>query len=203
MLRKLLFIALFLLTTSYVAQTNTIIIDWSFDSTPSATGNANASRTIKVGETVTWNWYGTGVHNVHNLSSSNESFESQYLGPGGSFSFTFNSVGTNPYQCDPHPSNMFGTITVVAGSLNTNKFASLDKIKMYPNPASSKINFDLNNNEELNVKIYNLLGKEVLNSLINQTNNSIPLLNLSKGIYVAKITSIDGQSFSIKRFVKQ
>lgn len=203
MLRKLLFIALFLLTTSYVAQTNTIIIDWGFDSTPSATGNANASRTIKVGETVTWNWYGTGVHNVHNLSSSNESFESQYLGPGGSFSFTFNSVGTNPYQCDPHPSNMFGTITVVAGSLNTNKFASLDKIKMYPNPASSKINFDLNNNEELNVKIYNLLGKEVLNSLINQTNNSIPLLNLSKGIYVAKITSIDGQSFSIKRFVKQ
>lgn len=93
---------------------NPITIDWSFNSTPSGIGNAKASRIIEVGDTVTWNWYDIGVHNVHNLSSANESFESTYLGPGGSFSFTFTTVGSNPYQCDPHPSNMFGVITVVA-----------------------------------------------------------------------------------------
>lgn len=204
MTKKLLFITLFLASINFVAQTNTITIDWSFNSTPSASGNANSSRTIEVGDTVTWNWYASGTHNVNSLGSAKESFQSSFFGPGGSFSYTFTSVGTNPYQCDPHPGNMFGTITVVAeGVLNTDNFTLLDNVRMYPNPASSKINFDLNNNEEFTVKIYNLLGKEVLNGSIDNTNNSISVATLSKGMYIAKITSTDGKSFSAKRFVKQ
>jgi plastocyanin len=202
--KKLLFITLFLTSFSMVAQTNTITIDWSFNSTPSASGNVNASRTIEVGDTVTWNWYASGTHNVKSNASANELFESEFFGNGGTFSHTFTSIGTNDYICQPHPSTMFGTITVVAeGVLNTDKFALLDNIKMYPNPASSKINFDVNKNEELNVKIYNLLGKEVLNSFIDKTNNAISIATLSKGMYIAKITSINGKSFYIKRFVKQ
>jgi plastocyanin len=204
MLKKLLFITLFLTSFSMVAQTNTITIDWSFNSMPSTTGNANSSRTIEVGDTVKWNWYASGTHNVKSAASANESFESEFFGNGGTFSHTFTAIGTNDYICQPHPSNMFGTITVVAeGVLNTDNFALLDNIGMYPNPASSKINFDLKNNEELNVKIYNLLGKEVLNSSIDKTNNAISIATLSKGMYIAKITSTNGKSFYIKRFVKQ
>jgi plastocyanin len=204
MTKKLLFITLFLASFSMTAQTNTITIDWSFNSTPSASGNANASRTIEVGDTVTWNWYASGTHNVKSNSSANESFESQFFGNGGTFSYTFTSIGTNDYICQPHPTTMFGTITVVAeGVLNTDNFALLDNIRIYPNPASSKINFDMNNNEQLNVKIYNLLGKEVLNSSIDETNNSISVATLSKGMYIAKITTTDGKSFFTRKFVKE
>ncbi|WP_339662340.1 T9SS type A sorting domain-containing protein [uncultured Polaribacter sp.] len=204
MTKKLLFITLFFVSFSMVAQTNTITIDWSFNSTPSASGNANASRTIEVGDTVTWNWYASGTHNVKSNTSAKEQFESEFFGNGGTFSHTFTSIGTNDYICQPHPSTMFGTITVVAeGVLNTNNVALLSNIRIYPNPASSRINFNLNNNEDLNVKIYNLLGKEVLNSSIDETNNSISVATLSKGMYIAKIMSTDGKSFSTKRFVKQ
>jgi plastocyanin len=204
MTKKLLFITLFLASFSMTAQTNTITIDWSFNSTPSASGNANASRTIEVGDTVTWNWYANGSHNVKSKASANEVFESQFFETGGTFSYTFTSIGTNDYICQPHPTTMFGTITVVAeGVLNTDNFALLDNIRIYPNPASSKINFDMNNNEQLNVKIYNLLGKEVLNSSIDGTNNSISVATLSKGMYIAKITTTDGKNFSTRKFVKE
>lgn len=204
MIKKLFFITLFFASTIMVAQTQTITIDWSFNSTPSASGNANSSRTIEVGDTVTWNWTASGTHNVNSLGAANESFESGFFSNGGSFSHKFTAVGTNPYQCDPHPSIMFGTITVVAeGVLSTSNFNVLENVKMYPNPVSSKINFDFDENEKLNIKIYNLLGKEILNNSVDKTNNSISVSQLSKGIYIAKITSKDGKSFSTKRFLKQ
>ncbi len=60
MIKKLLFILLFVFSVSVKAQV-TVNIDWSFGSTPSASGAANSSRTIEVGDTVTWNWYATGI----------------------------------------------------------------------------------------------------------------------------------------------
>jgi plastocyanin len=204
MIKKLLFITLFCASITVAAQTKNITIDWSFNSTPASNGNANSSRTIEVGDTVTWNWYSGGSHNVKSNSSSNETFESQFFTEGGTFSYTFTSVGTNEYVCSPHSSNMFGTITVVAeGVLNTKSFDLLADIKMYPNPASSKINFDFKNNDELNVKIYTLLGKEIFSNSITKTDNSISIASLAKGIYVARITSKDGESSTTKRFIKQ
>lgn len=205
MIKKLLFIILFFASITLVSQTNTITIEWRFNSLPTASGAANSSRTIEVGDTVIWQWTGDGDHNVKSNGSSNESFESSFSSTNGfKFSKTFTSVGTNDYVCTPHSSIMNGRITVVAeGVLSTDNFALLGNIGMYPNPASSKINFDMNNNEQLNVKIYNLLGKEVLNSSIDGTNNSISVATLSKGMYIAKITTTDGKNFSTRKFVKE
>ena len=77
MIKKLPFIFLLMFSMSIAAQTENITIDWSFNSTPSATGNANSSRTIEVGDTVTWNWYSGGSHNV----KSNE-FQTIWLSMG-------------------------------------------------------------------------------------------------------------------------
>ena len=58
-------------------------------------------------------------------------------------------------------------------------------ITIYPNPSSNYIKIDgLSDNE--NIKIFNLLGKKVLDKSI-QPNEEINIRNLSKGIYLLKI----------------
>ena len=76
MIKKLLFILCIGLSLSLSAQVETITIDWSFNSIPGASGDANSSRTIEVGDTVQWNWYASGSHNVVSSSGSTETFNS-------------------------------------------------------------------------------------------------------------------------------
>lgn len=205
MVKKLLFISLFMLSASIKAQVNTVTIDWSFNSTPTATGNANSSRTIEVGDTVTWNWYAGGTHNVKSNTSANESFDSGFLGAGGTFSHTFLSEGVNDYVCSPHVSTMFGTITVVAeGVLGVTSFDMLGTIDMYPNPTEAvlTIAFEIQDIERLNIQVYNLLGKEVLAKQISKKDTSLIVSSLNNGIYVVRITSLNGDISTTKRFVK-
>jgi plastocyanin len=207
MIKKLPFILFLVIVLSVSAQTtNTITIDWSFNSTPNSSGDANSSRTIEVGDTVTWNWYSGGSHNVKSASSANETFESQFFTQGGTFSHTFTSVGTSDYVCTPHSGNMFGAITVVGeGVLSTQSFDALGTISMYPNPTEANLNFDfqLQNIEKLDVKIFNLLGKEVLVKQIAKNDASILVSNLNSGIYIVRITSLNGENSATKRFVKR
>ncbi|TXD52964.1 MULTISPECIES: T9SS type A sorting domain-containing protein [unclassified Polaribacter] len=206
MIKKLLFLCLLMLATSIAAQTvNTVTIDWSFNSTPSATGNTKSSRTIEVGDTVIWNWYSGGSHNVQSTSTAKESFESSFFTQGGTFSKTFTQVGTNDYICSPHRTNMFGTITVVAeGTLSIASFDALGTISMYPNPTDSKltIDFQIQNTEKLNIKVFNLLGKEVLTKQISKNDTSVMVSNLNNGVYIVRITSLNGENSMTKRFVK-
>jgi hypothetical protein len=73
---------------------------------------ANQQITIEVGDTVNWTW-GTGTHNLR-ATSGIETFDSGYT--VSSFSYTFNQVGSTDYVCDPHASNMYGTVTVAEAS---------------------------------------------------------------------------------------
>lgn len=205
MVKKLLFILLFVFSVSINAQTDTVNIDWSFNSTPSSSGDANSSRTIEVGDTVTWNWYSGGSHNVKSNGDATESFESAFFTQGGTYSKTFNSVGSNVYVCTPHAGNMFGTITVVAdGSLSVVSFETLGTIDMYPNPTEAvlTIAFEIQNTEKLNIKVYNLLGKQVLAKQISKEDTSLVVSGLNNGIYVVRITSLNGENATTKRFVK-
>jgi hypothetical protein len=73
---------------------------------------ANQQITIEVGDTVNWTW-GAGTHNLR-ATSGIETFDSGYT--VSSFSYTFNQVGSTDYVCDPHASNMYGTVTVAEAS---------------------------------------------------------------------------------------
>jgi plastocyanin len=68
-----------------------------------------AELTIKVGTTVTWKNEDSATHTV---SADDDSWGSNQLEKGDSFSFTFNQAGTFSYHCGVHRS-MKGTITVV------------------------------------------------------------------------------------------
>jgi plastocyanin len=67
-----------------------------------------ATVTIKVGETVTWTNQDGAVHTV---VADDNSWTSDSLGQGASFSHTFDTAGTFTYRCGVHPA-MKGTVIV-------------------------------------------------------------------------------------------
>jgi len=195
------------LIMSYIthAQNQTYFIDWSFNSNPNATGDANSDRTIEVGDTVEWNWYANGAHSVVSELGATESFDSGLHGSGYTFSFTFTQVGTNPYICGPHPNNMYGTITVVPdGSLNTQEFLSTEDVSLFPNPVTDILNIDFTQNKLENTKLifYNILGQKV--KLVDNNIESlikVDISDLNSGIYLLKIKN--SSSELTKRFIKK
>ena len=203
MMKKLLTILLVCSAMSVVAQTETITIDWSFNSVPGATGNANSSRTIEVGDTVTWNWYANGNHNVNSLDSANEDFQSTFM-TTGTFSHTFQSVGQNPYQCDPHAGIMFGTITVVAeGTLNILEQEAPIKFSIYPNPSANVLNISLPrlSDQSVSLDVFDVLGKRVHSQQLSVLTTKINISKWNSGIYLVRLSS--DTMIQTKRFVKQ
>ncbi|HVI69576.1 MAG TPA: plastocyanin/azurin family copper-binding protein [Magnetospirillaceae bacterium] len=74
-----------------------------------------ATLTIKKGTKVTWVNDDFVQHNVVADEANNSGglpTQNPVFGKGGSYSFTFDSVGTFPYHCTPHASQMTGTIVV-------------------------------------------------------------------------------------------
>ena len=67
-----------------------------------------ASLTVSVGSTVTWVNQGTTAVTV---TSPDGLFDSDSIGPNGSFSYTFDTPGTFRYFCVPYP-HMKGEIVV-------------------------------------------------------------------------------------------
>lgn len=71
------------------------------------------------------------------------------------------------------------------------------KIFIYPNPSSGEfnINFNLTNEDNVELSIYDVLGKEIYNykHIIGYTNLPINLTDISKGIYFAKFINSNGE----------
>ena len=73
--------------------------------------STNQQLTINVGDTVRWTW-GSGTHNLRSTSGV-ENFNSDFhSNEGFQYLHEFTQIGATQYVCDPHPSSMFGTITV-------------------------------------------------------------------------------------------
>jgi hypothetical protein len=65
-------------------------------------------------------------------------------------------------------------------------------IKVFPNPASSELNIDLNNAgfTSANIKLTNLLGEVVVNTQLQSNINSIGIEHLTSGVYFISIETI-------------
>ncbi len=183
-----------LLTNILYSQT-THEYNWSMSST-------NQQITIGVGDTVTWTW-GGGTHNLRSTGGV-ENFDSGYFpGPGPTFSYTFNNPGVTTYICDPHPNSMYGTVTVTG----TASLAEQNTINfnISPIPAVNTINISFDNiiNDQISIEVYDLLGRLNKSVISNVSNGktSLDILDLSRGIYIAKVKL--GTNISVKRFVKE
>jgi plastocyanin len=72
---------------------------------------SNMTVVIGVNNTVTWT---NNDDTIHTVTANDGSFDSGYLNPGGSFTFTFTRPGVYEYHCQLHPW-MIAYVTVVAG----------------------------------------------------------------------------------------
>ncbi|WP_452223403.1 T9SS type A sorting domain-containing protein [Lacinutrix chionoecetis] len=202
MKKKLLFIVYLSLSLSLFAQ-QTHNIEWGFGSNPSATGDFNTDRTIAPGDTVVWNWYGDGSHNVVSIAGGTETFNS-----GGTinstthtFSYTFNTVGTTSFRCSPHAS-MNGTITVQ--TLSNPEFDVPAKFSIYPNPSSDVMNINIPTltDEGLKLEVFDVLGKKVYTQQLNSLSSKVNIAKWNSGLYLVRLTSPDEDITLTKRFVK-
>ena len=73
-------------------------------------------------------------------------------------------------------------------------------VSIYPNPVKSNTMF-VKTNRDLDVQIYDVLGKKVASKRISKTNNKIDVSNLNKGIYLIKLSS--GTETVTKKLVRQ
>jgi uncharacterized delta-60 repeat protein len=83
-------------------------------------------------------------------------------------------------------------------SLSTTSFDTANSFVIYPNPAQDVLYLQANNFTSIKaVKIYDLQGKVVL----EDTNDTINVSNLSKGLYIVKISTEEGEV--TKKFMKE
>lgn len=98
-----------------------------------------------------------------------------------------------------------GTPQVVARSLadvtlSTNSFNAIEGLTMYPNPVSGNVlHFSSTANANMSVQIFDIVGKEVINTKV--INNTINTANLNAGMYIVKITE-EGKTATRKLVVK-
>lgn len=103
----------------------------------------------------------------------------------GTYNRTTNSVieTTNPLLLDV--------------STKSTIYEDIDDIglRIYPNPSNGLLNITTNLNSELQISIWNMLGKEVINTKI--TNNLLDISHLPSGIYIVKVTE-EGKIVPVK-----
>ena len=207
MKQQILSITLLVLAFTLNAQTTqTITIDWGFNSTPDASGAANTDITIEVGDTVEWKWYDGGFHNVVS-DGGTENFNSGSTTNknGVNFSFPFNQVGSTNFICQPHSDIMFGTIKVVTdGTLSNPQFDFLTNLSIFPNPGNNEINISLQSlaNDDLQLEAFDVLGKKIHAQQLSQLSSTINIAKWNAGMYLIKISKNDSQKSITKRFIK-
>lgn len=83
-------------------------------------------------------------------------------------------------------------------SLSSSSFDAANAFVIYPNPVQNVLHLKANNFTSIKtVKIYDLQGKVVL----QDTNDTINVSNLSKGLYIVKISTEEGEV--TKKFIKE
>lgn len=92
------------------------------------------------------------------------------------------------------------TFKATSNVLSSASLNSISGLTMYPNPLSGNTLFITSTaNAEMNVKIYNVLGKEVLSTKVNNT--TVDVSNLASGVYMVKITE-EGNTATRKLVIK-
>jgi hypothetical protein len=74
-----------------------------------------------------------------------------------------------------------------------------DTFSVYPNPANGYVNITSQTSGDKNVTVYNVLGKQVINTTINT--DRLDISNLNSGIYIVKISQ-NGVSSTKKLVVR-
>lgn len=106
----------------------------------------------------------------------------------------FNSSPTNP--CGSYSFGQGEDYTILVDDTVGITDISKTSISVYPNPATDVLNISANG-EIANISMYNLLGQQVITN--TKTNNGqVDVSNLQEGVYMLKVTMMDGKESSFK-----
>lgn len=119
---------------------------------------------------------------------------------------TYAQGNRNPFIDQPYLANMIWGIPAGQTAaedrwnlLSTNDY-NLSSVKIYPNPIKDNY-LNVKTNTALSIEIYNVLGTNVLTSKVDSYNKTINVSNLSKGVYLVKLSSEN--SSVTKKLVRQ
>ena len=107
-----------------------------------------------------------------------------YFSNGGNVHIRYYILDINDNPIDSVDVNITNTVGIEESN---------NPISVYPNPINSFLNINLTSNTHnaVNLKIYDLKGKEILNLNLKSDQNSIKLNGLNSGIYLYKIYNED------------
>lgn len=74
-------------------------------------------------------------------------------------------------------------------------------INIYPNPTKDILNITQESNDILNLYVYDITGKILIQNKTSNTNFQLPTSNLTKGLYLLKIQTQGGSK--VKTFIKE
>ncbi len=150
-----------------------------------------------------WSWVGGGGHFVvgHGIATTGSTSTIYYMNPWfgeglhfGAYSYmlsgNIDSMGnhiwdlTSTIASYPHP---------VTNSVNEPAQVPADAI-VYPNPSTGSIRVKGMTDDQ--VEIYNITGSLVYHTILKNSTSGLDLTNLPKGVYLVKIKSSGGNSFT-------
>lgn len=86
--------------------------------------------------------------------------------------------------------------------LPESRISSSFSLKTYPNPVKDQLNLSFTGQSKLRVKVFNVVGKQVIKKVLFASNGTINTQNLEDGVYILKYRSNQGNT-GVKRFYKE
>lgn len=111
----------------------------------------------------------------------------------------FFNIGSVPSEPTAH---FFDDIVQPGVMTNTGEALIDQRISVFPNPTSDRLNFDFNGTDPATVMISDLTGKQVMKPT-GVTTNSLDISNLTPGIYYVTLRDRSNEIISVEKVIKQ
>jgi plastocyanin len=164
---------------------------------------------VNVGDTIRWVWT-SGVHTTTSttIPDGAAAWDSPLTAEMDTVDYLVTVAGDYAYVCTPHiAEGMIGSFTA-SGTLGiSDRIASNNSMRVYPNPAKSEASLMLNTDKAqmATLYIYDLLGNRINQqevSLKQGSNNlSLPVVDIMPGIYFVELRYTN-QTATVRRFIK-
>lgn len=143
---------------------------------------------------------GSTVANLVANTSSGTSARWFTVASGGTALNSTDAISTGTYYVEQfNPVTNRIPISVTVAVLGTTSFENF-AYKMYPNPTSGVLHFEIE--EDATLTVFTITGNKIAEAKYNLSNNSIDLSNYNSGVYLVSMVTESGKSKTI-RVVKQ
>ncbi|MDF2435750.1 MAG: Microbial collagenase precursor [Bacteroidota bacterium] len=202
-----------------LCTSGTCVTDFPFDLSTIGYRGTNEGNKMKESGTIHWNSPNAGTNssmftglpgckrdNAGAFSTTPGTFGLWWTSTSYDATFAFNRAlsynnagvsRAHGYQ----KSNAFSVRCVCDFTIGVEEIEFENKIQIYPNPAVEKLTIDFDLTQDLEMNLYNIIGKLVIQKNLSSGRNDIDISSLPKGIYLIRISS-DAHAFQRKLVIQ-